>query len=83
MHKTANILNKMPKSLLGKAKGRLQDIWMAETRADAEAAFDFFVEAYCAKYDKATVASSRSGIGCSLSTIFQPNTGSTSAREIR
>ncbi len=26
---------------------------MAETRADAEAAFDFFVEAYGAKYDKA------------------------------
>lgn len=54
VHKTANILNKMPKSLQSKAKGLLQDIWMAETRADAEAAFDFFVEAYGAKYDKAT-----------------------------
>jgi len=53
VHKTANILNKLPKSLQGKAKGHLQDIWMAETRADAEAAFDFFVEAYGAKYDKA------------------------------
>jgi transposase-like protein len=54
VHKTANVLNKMPKSLQSKAKGHLQDIWMAETRADAEAAFDFFVEAYGAKYDKAT-----------------------------
>jgi putative transposase len=54
VHKTANILNKMPKSLQGKAKGHLQDIWMAETRADAEAAFNFFIEAYGAKYDKAT-----------------------------
>ena len=53
VHKTANVLNKMPKSLQPKAKGHLQDIWMAETRCDAEAAFDFFLEAYGAKYDKA------------------------------
>ena len=36
----------MPKSLQAKAKGHLHDIWMAETRADAEAAFDFFIAAY-------------------------------------
>ncbi len=53
VHKTANVLNKLPKSLQGKAKAHLQDIWMAETRADAEAAFDFFLQAYGAKYDKA------------------------------
>ncbi len=53
VHKTANVLNKLPKSLQGKAKGHLQDIWMAETKADAEDAFDFFVRAYRAKYDKA------------------------------
>ena len=53
VHKTANVLNKLPKSLQGKAKGHLQDIWMAETRADAEDAFDFFARAYGAKYDKA------------------------------
>ena len=41
-------LNQMPKSLQAKAKGLLHDIWMAETRADAEAAFDFFIAA--AKY---------------------------------
>ena len=50
---TANALNQMPKSLRARAKGHLQDIWMAETKADAEDAFDFFVRAYRAKYDKA------------------------------
>jgi len=46
VHKTGNVLNAMPKSLQAKAKGHLQDIWMAESKKDAEAAFDFFVEAY-------------------------------------
>jgi transposase-like protein len=53
-HKTGNVLNQMPKSLQAKAKGHLQDIWMAETKADAEGAFDYFVGAYGVKYDKAT-----------------------------
>jgi len=52
-HKTGNVLNAMPKSVQAKAKGHLHDIWRAETRVDAEAAFDFFVETYGAKYDKA------------------------------
>ena len=54
VHKTANVLNQMPKSLQAKAKGHLHDIWMAETKANAEAAFDFFIQAYGVKYDKAT-----------------------------
>ncbi len=53
MHKTGNVLNKLPKSLQTKAKAHLQEIWMAETRKKAEAAFDFFEAAYGAKYDKA------------------------------
>ena len=53
VHKTANILNKLPKSQQPKAKRMLQDIWMAETRKDAEAAFDVFVETYGVKYEKA------------------------------
>ena len=53
VHKTGNVLNKLPKGLQKKAKGRLQDIWMAETRKEAENAFDFFLEAYGPKYDKA------------------------------
>ncbi len=53
VHKSANVLNQMPKSLQARTKSHLQDIWMAETRADAEKAFDFFIEAYGAKYHKA------------------------------
>jgi transposase-like protein len=53
VHKTANVLNKLPKSVQPRAKQHLQDIWMAETKQDAEQAFDFFLEAYGAKYDKA------------------------------
>ena len=53
VHKTANVLNKLPKSIQRKAKTALQNIWMADTKADAKAAFDHLVEIYGAKYDKA------------------------------
>jgi len=39
VHKTANVLNKMPKSLQARAKGHLHDIWMSETKGDAGKAF--------------------------------------------
>src|SRR5258707_1366094 len=51
--KTANVLNKLPKSQQSKAKRALQEIWMAETKKDALAAFDVFVETWGVKYDKA------------------------------
>src|SRR3974390_375993 len=53
VHKTANVLNKLPKSQHSKAKRALQEIWMAETKNDALAAFDAFVETWNVKYDKA------------------------------
>ena len=53
MHKTANVLNKLPKSQQSKAKRALQEIWMAETKPEALVAFDVFVETYGVKYDKA------------------------------
>jgi transposase-like protein len=53
VHKTANGLNAMPKSVQPKARAHLKDIWMADTKAGADAAFDFFVEAYGVKYDRA------------------------------
>jgi putative transposase len=53
VHKTANVLNKLPKSQQSKAKRALQEIWMAETKKDALAAFDAFVETWAVKYDKA------------------------------
>ena len=52
-HKTANVLNRLPKSQHVKAKRALQEIWMAETKTDADAAFDAFIESYEVKYDKA------------------------------
>jgi len=53
VHKTANVLNKLPKSQQAKAKRALQEIWMAETKRDALVAFDAFVETWGVKYDKA------------------------------
>ncbi|WP_233903594.1 IS256 family transposase [Stieleria maiorica] len=53
VHKTANVLNKMPKSVQPKAKQSLHEIWQAETRSDAEKAFDEFLEKFEAKYSPA------------------------------
>jgi transposase-like protein len=53
VHKTANVLAKLPNSQQPKAKRALQEIWMAETKAAAETAFDAFVESYTLKYEKA------------------------------
>lgn len=52
-HKMGNVLDKLPKSLLTRAKRHLQDIWMAPTRKEAHEAFDYFIEEYRAKYPKA------------------------------
>jgi putative transposase len=52
-HKTGNVLNKLPKSLRARAKADLHDIWMAETKKQAEMAFDLFIAKYEAKYPKA------------------------------
>ena len=54
VHKTANVLNNLPKHLHAKSKAMLHDIWMAEKRCEAERAFDLFLESFQAKYPKAT-----------------------------
>jgi len=53
VHKTANVLAKLPKSVQPKVKASLQDIWMAETREDAYKAFDNAIARFSAKYSKA------------------------------
>jgi transposase-like protein len=53
VHKTANILNKLPKSQQSKAKRALQEIWMAETKKDARVALDGFIETWGIKYERA------------------------------
>jgi putative transposase len=54
VHKTANVLNKLPKSQQPKAKADLHEIWLAESRAGAEQALDHFLVTYEAKYPKAS-----------------------------
>ena len=54
VHKTVNVLNKLPKGQQAKAKSALHEIWMAESRATAEEAFDHFLTTYEAKYPKAS-----------------------------
>ncbi len=54
VHKTANILNNLPKSLQKKAKDRLHQISMADNKDEAEKNFDAFIRTYDAKYPKAT-----------------------------
>jgi transposase-like protein len=53
VHKTANVLDKLPKRLQSRAKEAIHDIWMADTRQAANHAFDSFLETYGAKYPKA------------------------------
>ena len=52
-HKTANVLNKLPKGEQPRAKDALHQIWMAGKRDDAQRAFDLFVKTYDAKFPKA------------------------------
>ncbi len=53
VHKTANVLDKLPKGIQAGAKSKLNDIWQADTRENANKAFDLFVKMYGAKYSKA------------------------------
>ena len=53
VHKTANVLDKMPKKVQASAKKKIHDMYMSPTRKDALEAFDGFVKLYSAKYPKA------------------------------
>lgn len=53
LHKTANVLNKVPKSVQPGMKAALREIYLAPTRAQAEVAVDLFEQAYGARYPKA------------------------------
>jgi transposase-like protein len=54
VHKTANVLNKLPKSIQPKVKEKLHQIWRAPDKAEAQKHFDDFISIYEAKYPKAT-----------------------------
>ncbi|TDH58379.1 IS256 family transposase [Dankookia rubra] len=53
VHKTSNVLNKVPKSVQPAVKQEFREIWQAPDRATAEAAISTFAEKYAAKYEKA------------------------------
>jgi len=53
VHKTANVLDKLPKRIQPGAKEKLHNIWLSETREHANEAIDLFVKTYGAKYPKA------------------------------
>ena len=53
VHKSANVLNYLPKAIQPRAKTSLKQIWLAETRNAANTAFDDFIEVYQDKYPKA------------------------------
>ena len=53
VHKTVNVLDKLPKSVQPAAKADLREVWTAPDRATAEAAIMAFAEKYGAKYEKA------------------------------
>lgn len=54
VHKTMNVLDKLPKTSHAKAKSMIHEIWMAEDKKTALAALDDFVDTYSLKYQKAT-----------------------------
>jgi transposase-like protein len=54
VHKMANVLNKLPKSLQKKAKSLLHEIWLSPDKCEAEKAFEHFIACYEDKYPKAT-----------------------------
>ena len=77
MHKSGNVLDKLPKAVQPRAKDDLHQVWMAETRS---AAFDLFLEKYSAKYPKATECLAKDRDVLLTFYDFTPSTGSTCAR---
>jgi putative transposase len=53
VHKTANVLDKLPKNQQPAARAMLHEIWMSATREDATKAFDRFLATYGVKWPKA------------------------------
>ena len=53
VHKTVNVLDKMPKGVQSKAKQRIHDMYMAQTKKQALKAYDEFLHLYEAKFPKA------------------------------
>ena len=55
VHKTSNVLNALPKSCLPRALDGIREIWRAETKHNAEKAFNLFIDTWQDKYPKVTL----------------------------
>ena len=64
VHKTANVLNKVPKSVQPQMKRMLHEIWAAPTKNDANKAFDLFEAAFAAKYQAAVTCLTKDRAVC-------------------
>ena len=53
VHKTANVLDKLPKAQQPAAKAMLHEVWMSATKADATKALDRFIATYGVKWPRA------------------------------
>ncbi len=53
VHKTANVLDKLPKSIQPNAKRMIHEMYMSPTKEEGLTSFDRFVNLYEAKYPKA------------------------------
>lgn len=83
VHKTANVLNKLPRSVQPKVKADLQEIWMAETRSEAHKAFDRTVKRFEAGIPEPWSAWPKIGRRCWRSTTTRQSIGRTSAPPTR
>src|SRR3954454_21203599 len=83
VHKTANVLDKLPKSIQPAAKADLRQIWAAPDRATAQTAIATFAEKYGAKYDKAVTCLTKDRDSGSPFTTSQPSSGIAYARPTR
>ena len=54
VHKTANVVGKMPTSVQGRAKSMIHDIYRADTKQNAQKAYQHFIASFQAKHPKAT-----------------------------
>jgi len=83
VHKTVNVLDKLPKSVQPAAKADLREVWNAPDRATAEAAIATFAEKYGAKYEKAVACLTKDQDALLTFYDFPASTGTTCARPTR
>ena len=83
VHKTATVLDKMPKSVQGKAKGMLHEMWQAPTKEKALSAYEHFLNSWQGSTPRRWSACTRTRRSCLLSMTSLRRTGCISKRPTR